>query len=153
MYYWSTQNFLRCYQLSHLLSFASFFFFWRASLKGSIKAGHISRKPGVLKSWEVVIVTPIPKCIFPKCIFPKYIFPKCIFSKCVPPKFIFPKCSYPKCIFAKCTLLACLQSFASLFLSHYQLTWRLPWARCSFSVDQWTDCRLDSVFFLCIFQR
>ena len=32
------------------------------------------------------------------------------------PKCIFPKCNYPKCIFAKCTRLACLLSFASLFL-------------------------------------
>ena len=31
------------------------------------------------------------------------------------PKCIFPKC-YPKCIFLKCTRLACLLSFASLFL-------------------------------------
>ena len=28
----------------------------------------------------------------------------------------FSKCNYPKCIFAKCTWLACLLSFASLFL-------------------------------------
>ena len=31
-------------------------------------------------------------------------------------KCIFLKCSYPKCIFAKYTRLACLLSFASLFL-------------------------------------
>ena len=44
-------------------------------------------------------------------------FQKCI-SKCVFIfKCIFPKCIYPKCIFAKCTRLACLLSFASLFLT------------------------------------
>ena len=31
-------------------------------------------------------------------------------------KCIFLKCLYPKCIFAKCTRLACLLSFASLFI-------------------------------------
>ena len=31
---------------------------------------------------------------------------------------LIPKCIYPKSIFAKCTRLACLLSFASLFLSH-----------------------------------
>ena len=34
-----------------------------------------------------------------------------VFFKC-----IFPRCVYSKCIFAKCTRLACLLSFASLFV-------------------------------------
>ena len=34
------------------------------------------------------------------------------------PKCIFPKFNYSKCIFAKCTRLACLLSFASLFIEY-----------------------------------
>ena len=38
---------------------------------------------------------------------------------------VIPKCIYPKSIFAKCTRLACLLSFASVFLSKslYSLTY------------------------------
>ena len=53
------------------------------------------------------ILPNFPKCIFSKCVPSKFIFPKCIF---------FPACIYPKCIFARCTRLACLLSFASLFI-------------------------------------
>ena len=42
-------------------------------------------------------------------------------------KCIFLKCFYPKCIFAKCTRLACLLSFASLFIPRQFLeNWNQP---------------------------
>ena len=46
-----------------------------------------------------------------------YIFSMCIYNwKLIFPKCIFPKCIHPKCMSAKCTRLACLLSFASLFV-------------------------------------
>ena len=84
------------------------------------------------------------KCIFQKCIFQKCIFQKCIFPKVyfakwykwisIAPwcffatvafmkkifaaKVYFSKVYFSKMYFPICTLLACLLSFASLFLFH-----------------------------------
>ena len=64
------------------------------------------------------------RCIFQKCISPKVYFAKWYkWKRFLQPKCIFPKCIFQKCIFQEvyfsiCTLLACLLSFASLFLFH-----------------------------------
>ena len=55
-----------------------------------------------------------------------------IFSKWINWKSIFPKCIFPKCISAKCTQLACLLSFASLFL-YFLWPWLLLWP--SYNLD------------------
>ena len=74
------------------------------------------------------------KCIFQKCIFQKCILrndtnefplPHDVSLQQLPlwKRFLQPKCIFPKVYFSKmyfpiCTLLACLLSFASLFLFH-----------------------------------
>ena len=50
---------------------------------------------------------------FLKMYFPKVYSPRVYFFNVY-----FPMCIYPKCMFAKCTRLACLLSFASLFVNN-----------------------------------
>ena len=59
--------------------------------------------------------------VFSQSLFSQSVYPKVNFSKMYFFEFFFPKCIYPKCISAKYTQLACLLSFASLFMKNHDV--------------------------------